>query len=329
MFLLSKHYYELFMNSEVLFHKLCLVFCKVNDIPLQVIDHQMKLLLNEGDDRSASILQCSSDTSHPHNRDHLSRKYLQVFKCLIRNHGYSWDTEYSYYKAEKYSNIYTCNERTLCVLEKPLHGEFITVKARKLLNPGHFYSWRYDLELYNPTEVSNSFKIMLGVESLDFFPFNSQTSGDVVGWQSNSKGCALIIGAKEVIRSACASTKDSILHLPSCPKTFKTGDSIIVEFDFRVKDVKDQEVEAYRETKRSKYFFSRITSKNKVQFGKIRFYLLLRNEELESSSLHHEMMQQELHPLTDWLEFGDPRFAPYVPACSLNKMQSVSILPRY
>lgn len=36
-----------------------------------------------------------------------------------------------------------------------------------------------------------------------------------------------------------------------------------------------------------------------------------------------------LVPLTPWLEFGDARFAPYVPACSVNEGQSLTIRPNY
>ncbi|KAG2378360.1 hypothetical protein C9374_008503 [Naegleria lovaniensis] len=338
MFLLSKHYYELLINSEVLFHKLCLVFCKINDIPLSVIDHQMKLLLkNDEFNNNKNHNNQNNITNLESNIEHQSiRNYLQVLKRIIRMHGYSWDTEFTYYQnSTKYSTVYTCDERTLCVLEKPSHGDFVTVKARKLLIPGHVYSWRFDLESYKPEQVSNGFKVMLGVESLDFFPFGEQSSGDVIAWQSASKGCALILGPKEVIRSACSDKTDATLKLQTMKSDeyteFQTGDSIIVEFDFRVKIVTDPQAEAFREKYRKKlnttcrlekYFSGKqtITSGDDAR-GKIRFSLLRKN--------HFDGDKPKIHRLTEWLEFGESRFAPYVPACSVNKHQSISIHPNF
>ncbi|KAG2378613.1 hypothetical protein C9374_008252 [Naegleria lovaniensis] len=316
MFMLSKKYCQLFMNSELLFHKLCIVFCKQYEVPLDDIDDQRKKVLNlmtDTTDRNHSTSSSSSIDS-----DHYSpRIYFQVLQRLIRAHGYRWDTEFPYYQQSDYSKIYKCDETTLSVLEQPLHGDFITIKARKLLMPGHFYTWQYKLEKYLPDETSNSFKVMVGVESLYFFPFGSQHSGDVIGWQASSKGCALITGPKQIVRSACAAfTHTHQQNLVNLSQNFQQGDSIIVEFDFRVpSEMKDEHAEEQRLYERYQY-----SQQQARQLGKIRFSLLWKSTQREEKNLIH---------LTPWLDYGDPRFAPYVPACSVNDYQSISIGPNY
>ena len=143
---------------------------------------------------------------------------------LISCFGYRWDTDYQYYKV---ANKFELTSNTLKTIERPSHGEFYTVKSVRLLKPGRYYKWKIKLDNYHPEIVSNSIKIMIGIESLNFFPFNDQRSGDVIGWQSESKGIALITGTKEIIHSVL-SDKHTYCKLEH---NFETGDIIQIEFD--------------------------------------------------------------------------------------------------
>ncbi|EFC49267.1 hypothetical protein NAEGRDRAFT_62800 [Naegleria gruberi] len=274
-FTLNREIYNLLMESEYFFEKLCRIYCKLNDITESEYGKAVESVKERKDFKNL---------------------YFSVMRELISCFGYKWDTEYQYYKV---ANKFELTSNTFKTIEKPSHGDFYTVKSVRLLKPGRYYKWKIKLDNYHPGIVSNSFKIMIGIESLNFFPFNDQHSGDVIGWQSESKGIALITGTKEIIHAGCGDKHKTF----KVEQNFETGDIIQIEFDLtNVPNV----IPLQHTTER----YSDIEDDVKYM-GSVRF------------SLIRDKTTQELRP---WYPFGDVRFAPFVPAVSVNSGQTISFV---
>ena len=294
MLILSKSLHKDFIHNELIYSKLCDRFCRNEEIPLGIVSDYLKQV----DEREVN-------------------KYWVILKRLCNDHGYVWDVDYDYCYNQKGKDAYQIiDKKMLQVKDKPGHGEFVTLKSKKLLEAGKFYRWQFKIDHYDPN-IDNSFRIMVGFESVNFFPFKKQSSGDVIGWQGKSKGCALIVGTGEIVRSACGNhfekptKKENILP-------FKNDDVIICELNLTQRDPNEARRGIYgnstiaplsctSDLQGRKYNDMPSTSETS---GKCRFILVRNGEKTE---------------LCDWIEAADMRFAPYAPAVSVNRNQTITL----
>ncbi|KAL9652873.1 hypothetical protein ABK040_010905 [Willaertia magna] len=208
-------------------------------------------------------------------------------------------------------------------IHKPNHGDFITLRSTKDLLPGNSYRFLFKLDKYDPKATGNGFKIMVGVESKYFFPWNKQTSGDVIAWQNASFGAAFIVAPFQSLVDPIApksykiidnNNESSNTNEVDEQASLKSGDCVIVDLDLtdgwnkeKLKEVQKIEkmvIEKVENCNKNKEKYSKDNS------AKIKFSFL----DGESGILK----------CGNWLKFGNCGLT-YVPAISINEGQVVSI----
>ncbi|KAL9656038.1 hypothetical protein ABK040_007657 [Willaertia magna] len=287
--LLSKEYYKQFNNHSLLFYSLCHVICKNYSISLDEIDNEMNELQN----------------------------YKQCFANLFEKYiNYKFDTSEPYYnKTEYYNKYYTLTnyDKTIQILDKPEHGEFITIHATKELKKGNRYKIIFKLDNYDPDKISNTFKVMVGVESKYFFPWHNQSSSDVIGWNKYDLGISFIVAEQKQL-SKPYSPQHYELSNCSLQYQFKSGDCIVMEVDLTKikKSSRNRDIEQQELSCKELYYYSYNTKDKYIDYS-----ALIRFSVIDCSS-------RDLKHVGEWISFGNSHVT-YVPAVSINYGQTVSI----
>ncbi|KAL9647729.1 hypothetical protein ABK040_015217 [Willaertia magna] len=169
--------------------------------------------------------------------------YKNTLQYLIENYlNYTFNTSIPFYDQNLYNDIYSISNdnKTLTVVKEPKHGEFITICSKKEFKKGNLYKTIFKLNEYNPKRTKNFFKVMIGVESKYFFPWNNQSGNDVISWNTLSYGAAFIIGSQQIITKPNGQVPYLLSNGVGYSYEFKSGDCIVMEVDLT--NLKESEI---------------------------------------------------------------------------------------
>jgi hypothetical protein len=142
----------------------------------------------------------------------------------LSNGNTNWRDEYKRYTTSNRFDTLCCNRcRTLLYsnfnrsVESETHGYLSTTRSEKPLYPGGKYHWTFTLDKFT-RDAHGTWWMMLGIEDIKF-PFQNQTSTDVIGYQSKHGGVALVVGICKVTHSGQTFPVYNLIE-------FKQGDCI-------------------------------------------------------------------------------------------------------
>jgi len=276
---LSRSLYNEYIHSALIFSKLCHRVCHSEGLSTKTLQNYINQL---------------QPTTNENNT------YRWVLKQLLADVGYVWDETYPYKKDDLKNVEFTIDKRNFHVIgSKNLLSSFVTIKSKKKLNQGFLHKWQFKLNCITE-DIHNTYRIMIGFESVDYFPWKNQTSIDVVGYSSDSNGCALIVGSGTIVRG----NKQSLIDPSILP--FKNNDVIECQLDLHNKQ--NIEPNILSENERGTRYGKR--NAGSTFCGKCRFLLIRDGETRE---------------LCKWFNVADLTYAPYTPAASLNLKQQISL----
>jgi hypothetical protein len=183
----NKQYYELIHETDYLWKELCRIYLQRGGWAMEIT--------SQNDAETELVDRIEQELNKEKQQQQLS------FELKLSEGNTRWRDEYRELVTFRFDSmscdkcremIYSNNNRSAENPQKPTSGYWATTRGQKLLKPGNRYQWTFTLETFS-RDSHNTWWIMVGVENTDF-PFQSQQGNDVIGYQSQHGGAALIIG---------------------------------------------------------------------------------------------------------------------------------------